>query len=78
MPELGIGSVQTLHLSTLPNFAFPTDVQASGRWFVDDIVDPLITVQDGMISIPSGAGNGHAIAEKVIERYKQAEHVINV
>src|SRR3990167_10800080 len=34
MPELGIGGAQTLHLSTLPNFHFPTDVESSKRWFV--------------------------------------------
>jgi O-succinylbenzoate synthase len=49
MPELGIGGAQTLHLATLDNFKYPTDVESSKRWFVNDIVDPLIEVQNGEI-----------------------------
>jgi O-succinylbenzoate synthase len=57
MPELGIGGAQTVHLATLNNFMFPTDVESSSRWFVDDIVDPFIEVHAGRIAIPSGTGN---------------------
>ncbi len=32
MPELGVASVQGLHLGTLPNFTFPSDGEASARW----------------------------------------------
>jgi o-succinylbenzoate synthase len=75
MPELGIGGVQTLHLATLPNFRFPTDVESSARWFVDDIVEPLITVRDGRITIPAGTGNCFALSARAMERYRIAERV---
>jgi O-succinylbenzoate synthase len=52
MPELGIGSVHTLHLAMLDKFKFPTDVESSDRWFIDDIVDPIIKVENGEISAP--------------------------
>jgi O-succinylbenzoate synthase len=73
MPELGIGGVQTLHLATLGNFIYPTDVESSRRWFVDDIVDPLITVDRGVITIPEGNGNGYRLNEKVVQKYKVRE-----
>jgi O-succinylbenzoate synthase len=66
MPELGIGGIQTAHLASLPNFRFPTDVQASDRWFREEIIEPPITVHDGLISLPSGPGNGVAVREEAI------------
>jgi o-succinylbenzoate synthase len=63
MPELGIASAQGLHLATLPNFRYPTDVEASGRWFVDDIIAPHIEVSPkGLIEIPKGPGMGYRVA----------------
>lgn len=70
MPELGIGGAQTVHLATLPNFAYPTDVESSARWFVDDIIEPLIEVKDGLITIPPGAGNCHTVSESKIKKFE--------
>ena len=67
MPELGIASAQGLHLGTLPNFVLPTDVEASARWYVDDIIAPPIEVsQEGLIHLPQGVGMGYTVdLEKV-------------
>ncbi len=69
MPELGIGAAQALHLATLPNFTHASDVEPSSRWFVDDVIEPLITVKDGWIELPSGAGYGFHVDEKKLRRY---------
>jgi O-succinylbenzoate synthase len=69
MPELGIGSVQTIHLATLENFRYPTDVQSSYRWFVDDIIEPWIEVNDGWLNLPETVGYGFAVDEKKIQNY---------
>jgi O-succinylbenzoate synthase len=69
MPELGIGGAQTVHLATLSNFGFPTDVESSRRWFVDDIIDPPIEVREGKICLPSGAGNGYQLNQKNVRKY---------
>ncbi|MEK6570175.1 MAG: o-succinylbenzoate synthase, partial [Bacteroidota bacterium] len=69
MPELGIGSVQAIHIATLPNFSYPTDVESSSRWFVDDIIEPWIEVKDGWITVPSEVGYGFRIDERKIQRY---------
>jgi O-succinylbenzoate synthase len=70
MPELGIGGAQTLHLSTMKNFTFPTDVESSKRWFVNDIVEPLIQVHDGVITLPSSPGNGYRINQSAVKKYQ--------
>lgn len=49
MPELGVGQFQSMHLATLGNCAYPTDVEASLRWFRDDIISPLLEVKDGCL-----------------------------
>jgi O-succinylbenzoate synthase len=50
MPELGIASVEAVHLATLPNFVYPTDVEASDRWYTDDVIDPAISISpDGFL-----------------------------
>ena len=45
MPELGIGQAQGVALASLDNFVYATDVEASDRWFQDDIVYPFIQVR---------------------------------
>jgi o-succinylbenzoate synthase len=76
MPELGVGGVQAVHLAMLPGFRFPTDVESSRRWFVDDIVEPLITVENGMIAVPPGAGMGYALNTQVIRKFTVREELL--
>ena len=69
MPELGIGAVHALYLALLPNCSYPTDVEASGRWFVEDIIDPPIAVRDGMIEIPTEHWQCPNVNRDTIDRY---------
>jgi o-succinylbenzoate synthase len=71
MPELGVASAQALHLATLENFTFPTDVEASARWFKDDIIVPPIEISDeGFIQLPEGPGMGYKVDMEKVERYR--------
>jgi O-succinylbenzoate synthase len=66
MPELGIASVEAIHLATLPNFLYPTDVEASSRWYTDEIIDPPVEIShDGFLR----AATPRICPEK-IERYR--------
>lgn len=49
MPELGLGQAQGVALATLSHCVYPTDVEASSRWFRDDIVKPFLEVRDGCL-----------------------------
>ena len=70
MPELGIASAQALHLSMHEGFTFPTDVEASARWYVDDIVEPAIEInQQGFIEVPR---TGFRVSREKIARYTTA------
>jgi O-succinylbenzoate synthase len=75
MPELGIGQAQSAALSSLPGCSFPTDVEASARWFCDDIIDPWLEVDGGMIAMPTAPGLGYRIDQDKLARYKIRERV---
>ena len=75
MPELGVGAAQTLHMATLPGFAYPADVASSARWFEGDIVEPPIDVKNGVVALPTGPGNGYELSEESMARYRIAERV---
>jgi O-succinylbenzoate synthase len=67
MPELGIASAQALEIATLPGFVYPTDIEASSRWYLDDIIEPFITLDwNGRIARPK---NGYQVDEEKLERY---------
>lgn len=67
MPELGIASVQGLAIASLPGFVYPTDIEASDRWFTDDIITPRITLTPGgTIAILDG---GYEVDRQKLERY---------
>jgi O-succinylbenzoate synthase len=76
MPELGIGSAQTLHMATMSNATFPTDVESTARWFVRDIIDPAIIVTDGLITIPDGTGNCYTVNEEALKKFTVREEQI--
>ena len=73
MPELGIASAQGLHLAMHSGFSFPTDIEASSRWYVDDIIEPAITINSkGFIEVPQGVGTGFTVSSAKIDRYTTA------
>jgi o-succinylbenzoate synthase len=70
MPELGIGSAQGLHLATLDGFSFPTDIESSARWYIDDLVEPAIEIDpNGFIHLPPGPSTGYRVNREKLERY---------
>ena len=73
MPELGIASAQGLHLAMHSGFSFPTDIEASSRWYVDDVIEPAIKIDSsGFIEIPRGPGTGFKVARQKVEHYTTA------
>ncbi len=70
MTELGVASAQGLHLATLDGFTYPTDIEASTRWYVDDVIAPLIEIDArGYIRLPGGPGTGYRVVREKVERY---------
>ncbi|QEH33643.1 o-succinylbenzoate synthase [Aquisphaera giovannonii] len=75
-PELGLGQSFGLHLATLANCKYPTGVQPSARWFVDDCIAPALELSSpGLFSIPQRPGVGYQVDQQKLRRYqvRQAE-----
>lgn len=73
MPELGIASAQGLHLAMNASFSFPSDIEASSRWYIDDVIEPAITIdENGFIEVPHGFGSGFTVSREKIEHYTTA------
>lgn len=81
MPELGVSTAGGLHMATLPAYSQPAaytgDLEASLRWFVDDITDPLIQVDaDGTIPVPASPGLGFGLDRAKVERYQVFREIL--
>ncbi len=73
MPELGVASAQGLHLAAHTGFTYPTDIEASARWYVDDVIEPPIEVDGhGFITLPTGSGMGFRVSHEKVEKYSTA------
>jgi O-succinylbenzoate synthase len=71
MPELGIGQAHGIHLATLPNCKYPSDLEPSSRWFVDDYTVPLLEhASPGIIRVPDRPGLGYLVDAAKIHRYQ--------
>lgn len=69
MLETGIGRLHNVALATLPGFTLPGDTSGSDRYWLEDVIDPPVTVdRDGTIAVPEQPGIGHQVREDRIQR----------
>jgi O-succinylbenzoate synthase len=79
MPELGIASAQALHFAMHTGFTFPTDIEASTRWYADDVIEPLIEIdRKGFIHVPQGAGMGFSVSRVKVDQYATASEAFRL
>lgn len=69
MLESGVGRAHNIHLASLPGFSLPSDISASSRYFVRDIIEPPIELTPrGTIMVPKGPGIGVNLKEDRIQK----------
>jgi O-succinylbenzoate synthase len=69
MLECGVGRSHNIALSTLENFSLPGDVSASARYWLDDIIEPDVTVsRQGEILIPDIPGRGYEVRTDLVDQ----------
>jgi O-succinylbenzoate synthase len=77
MLESGVGRSHNIALSTLKNFSLPGDVSASARYWVEDIIEPEVTVSSaGEIAIPDTPGRGYEVRSDLVERLTVRKEMI--
>jgi len=77
MLESGIGRAHNIAVSTLPGYTLPGDVSASKRYWVEDIIEPEVTVTpQGTIRVPDSPGLGYHVRHDLIERWTVAKEIL--
>ncbi len=69
MLEAGIGRAHNIALATLGQFQLPGDLSASDRYWEEDIIEPDVRVQNGLIHLPEKPGLGYKVNRKVLAKY---------
>jgi len=70
MLESGIGRAHNIAVSTLPGYTLPGDISASARYWVEDLIEPEVTVTpQGTIKVPQTPGLGYHVRHDLIERW---------
>ena len=67
MLETGVGRCANLALASLPNFSLPGDLSASGRFYREDVTDPVVLAADGTIAVPEAPGTGAILRADVLD-----------
>ncbi|MFM1654193.1 o-succinylbenzoate synthase [Brevibacillus sp. B_LB10_24] len=67
MLEAGVGRAHNIAITTLPGFVLPGDTAASSRYWKEDIIDPEVTVENGVITVPDKPGIGYEPNRERIE-----------
>ncbi len=58
MHEFGLGRAANLAIASLEGFTLPGDTSASDKYWKQDIIEPPITVSNGLADVPAGPGLG--------------------
>ncbi|MBE4909256.1 o-succinylbenzoate synthase [Bacillus luteolus] len=77
MLEAGIGRAHNVAITTLPQFVIPGDTAGSSRYWENDIIDPEVIVENGVIHVPNKPGIGYEVNRKVLEHYRVSKTVFS-
>ena len=69
MLEAGVGRAHNIAITTLDNFILPGDTAASAHYWERDIIDPEVTMVDGLITVPETPGIGYEVNRRIVDRY---------
>jgi O-succinylbenzoate synthase len=69
MLETGIGRAHNIAITSLPNFVLPGDTAASSLYWAEDIIEPEVTVENGIISVLTSPGIGYKPNKEKINKY---------
>lgn len=70
MLDAGIGRAHNIAVTTLDGFVLPGDTSASNRYWQKDIIEPEVTMNNGVIRVPTKPGIGYEINWKVLEEQR--------
>jgi O-succinylbenzoate synthase len=78
MLETGIGRALNVALASLPNFKLPSDLSASKRYYVEDLIDPAFDInKDSTLTVPTGVGLGVNVRADRVQKVTLRHEVLS-
>ncbi|WP_226670279.1 o-succinylbenzoate synthase [Metabacillus litoralis] len=77
MLETGISRAHNIALASLANFTIPGDISSSTRYWEEDLVQPEIKAENGMINVPKQIGIGFKVNMEVIKKLRKSLIIID-
>lgn len=78
MLESGIGRAHNVAITTLSNFTMPGDTASADRYWDQDITEPIVTVENGYITVPTASGIGYEPNISLMETFTEEKKVYNL
>ncbi len=75
MLESGVGRAHNIALTTLSQFILPGDTSSSSRYWEQDIIEPEVIAENGVIKVPDSVGIGYEVNRETIERFTAATRI---
>jgi O-succinylbenzoate synthase len=69
MLETGIGRAHNIALTALPNFTIPGDTAPSSHYWKEDIIEPEVAMDHGIIRVQTGPGIGFAVDREKLDTF---------
>ena len=68
MHEFGVGRAANIAIASLPGFTLAGDVSGSDKYYHEDLVEPPIRAERGLVAVPTGPGIGFEPIPERIDR----------
>ena len=77
MLEAGIGRAHAVAISSLSGFTMPGDTAGSSHYWYEDIIEPEIIVENGLIEVSNKIGLGYTVKQSFIEQRAEQKIVFS-
>ena len=75
MLEAGIGRAHNIALTSLSQFTLPGDTAGSSHYWQQDIIEPEVMVENGIIKVPNGLGIGYELNRSSLEKFRVQQKI---
>ncbi|WP_300342565.1 o-succinylbenzoate synthase [Nesterenkonia sp.] len=69
MLETGIGRAHNVAIASLAGFTLPGDTAPSARYWAEDIIEPEVVMDRGVIEVPTAPGLGYDVVEERLDAH---------
>ncbi len=76
MLESGIGRAHAVALTSLEGFTLPGDTSGSVNYWHEDLIEPLVSVEEGFVHMQEKPGIGYDVNRMKLEKYTESKQTL--